>query len=483
MPNIQPIRSKLSLEVLSPDQVRAIQEASLHILSDIGIQFPSERALDVFAEHGADVDRTSQTVRMAPDFVMAAMRHAPRTYTLTGRAEGTDLVLDGTASYFCNDGCGVETVDWESGERRPSRKEDVAMMARVADYLSSLSFYWPIVSSQDYGPLSPLHDLDACFNNTVKHIQTETLLGHRFAEYAVRMAEVIAGSRERLRARPCLSALVCTIAPLGQDKEGIEGAMVLAEAGIPVGFMAMPNMGGTAPATPGGALALANAEVVSAMVLMQLVAPGAPVFHSILASVMDPRTADYISGHPIKYLCNVSAVQLAHDWGVPTLAGAFGLDCADPASWQLGRDSVYTALMVPLAGADMVVAHGLLRASMLLVPEQILFDDEIYHSHRILVEGIDTSPEGLALDVMAEVGARGHFLAQKHTRKHMRELWIPELTHPLPPADGSALPDIRERARARLDKILVGHHPDPLEPAAQKELQAILRAAEGEIGH
>jgi trimethylamine--corrinoid protein Co-methyltransferase len=483
MPEIMPIRPKLRFEVLSPDELKAVREASFAILEDIGIQFPSPRALAIFADRGADVDMESQIVKMSPDFVLKAVSHAPRTYTLTGRAEGTDLVLDGTSSYFCTDGCGVETLDRVTGERRPSRKEDVAMMARVADYLSSLSFYWPIVSSQDYGILSPLHDLDACFNNTSKHIQTETLMGRKPAEYAVQIAETIAGSREQLRAKPCLSSLICTIAPLGQDHEGIEAALVFAEAGIPVGFMAMPNMGGTAPATPAGALAMANAEVVSAIVLMQLAYPGAPVFHSILASVMDPRTANYIAGHPVKYLCNVASVQLAHDWGVPTLAGAFGVDCPDPASWQLGRDSVYTALLVPLAGADMVVAHGLLKASTLLIPEQIIFDDEIYHSHRILVQGLDTSPEGLALDVIAEVGSRGHYLGQKHTRKHMRELWIPKLTHPLPPADDTPIPDIRERARARFDAILSEHQPEPLDPAAQRELQAILAAAEKEIGN
>ena len=43
------------------------------------------------------------------------------------------------------------------------------MMAHVADYLSSISFYWPIVSAQDFGRLAPLHELDAAFNNTVKH--------------------------------------------------------------------------------------------------------------------------------------------------------------------------------------------------------------------------------------------------------------------------------------------------------------------------
>ena len=481
MPNIEPIRPRFHLEVLNAEQVEALRMATLHVLEHVGIHFPSDRALRVFAKHGAQVDRDSQIVRLSPDLVTEALSHAPRSYLLSGRVDKTDLLLDGTACYFATDGCGTLTLDFETGEQRRSCKEDVAKMARVADYLSSVSFYWPMVSAQDYGRLAPLHELDASFNNTVKHVQTETVMGEKPARYAVRMAEAIAGDRERMRSHPPLSVLICTIAPLGQDPEGIEAAMIYAEAGIPVGFMAMPNMGATAPAAPGGALVVGNAEVVSALVLMQLVAPGAPVYYSLLASVMDPRTADYIVGIPEKYLCNVAAVQLAHDWGVPVLAGAFGMDSTDAATWQLGRDSVYTALMVPLAGAEMVTGGGLLKASTLLVPEQIIYDDEIYHSHRILVEGLDMSAEGLALDVIANVGPRGHFLAQEHTRQHLRQVWIPELTHPRLPLGGEPLPDIRRRARAKLDRILTEHEAEPLEEEVRTELQAILDTAAREL--
>jgi len=481
MPDIQPIRSRFHLEVLSADEREAIRSATLHVLEHVGVQFPSERALRVFAEHGARVDRESQVVRLPPHLVTGALSHAPRSYLLSGRAGGTDLLLDGRASYFTTDGCGTRSVDFETGEERRSCKEDVARMARVADYLSSVAFYWPMVSAQDYGWTAPLHELDASFNNTVKHVQTETAMGEKVAQYAVRMGEVIAGSRE-MRARPPFSVLICTIAPLGQDKEGIEAGMVYAEAGVPVGFMAMPNIGATAPATPGGALVVGNAEVVSAMVLMQLVAPGAPVFHSLLASVMDPRTADYVVGAPEKYLCNAAAVQLAHDWGVPSLAGAFGMEGAEPATWQRGRDSVYAALLVSLAGAEMVTGGGLLRASTLLLPEQIIFDDEIYHTHRILAEGIDTSAESLALDVIAAIGPRGHFLAQHHTRRHLRNVWIPALTHPRSPLGVGPALDIRRRARAELDRILAEHEPEPLDEAVQAELQTILDVAERELG-
>jgi trimethylamine--corrinoid protein Co-methyltransferase len=479
---IEAIRPGFRLRVLNADQLEAIKSATLRILEEVGVRFPSDTALGIFAEHGAQVDMERQVVTLSPDLVTRTLSQAPRSYVLSGRAEETDLLLDGTCSYFSTEGCGVETLDFETGEQRASRKEDVARMARVADYLSSVALYWPMVSAQDHGLTASLHELEASFGNTVKHVQTETVMGERLARHAVRMAEVIAGDEERMQTRPPLSSLICTISPLGQDGEGVEAAMVFAEAGIPVGFMAMPTMGSTAPVTPSGALAMGNAEVISALVLMQLLAPGAPVFHSLLVSIMDPHTADYLVNLPEKHLCNAAAVQIAHDWGVPALAGAFGMNSLEPATWQHGRDSVYSALMCSLTGAEMASGLGLLDAATLLVPEQIIFDDEIYHTNRVLAQGLDVGRGDLALDVIAAVGSGGHFLSQEHTRQHIGERWIPELTHPRPSMDHKPSADIRVRARAKLDKILAEHQPEPLDHMVQAELQAILDAAEQEVG-
>jgi len=478
MANIEPIKNNLSFKVLTTDQLNEIRAATLTILDEIGIHFPSEKALKVFSDHGAKVDFDTQIVRIPGDLVLEAMGHAPRVYTLNGRTAGTELLLDGSASYFSTDGSGTETIDLDTGAQRGSTKADVAMMAKVCDYLSSISFYWPIVSAQDCGSSSPLHELDASFNNTSKHIQSVTIIGEDLSRDALRMAEVIAGSKANLRTRPPLSSLVCTIAPLGQDKEGIEGAMLYAEAGVPVGFMAMPNIGSTSPATMAGALAIGNSEVVSAMVLMQLVAPGAPVYHSLLASVMDPRSGNYITGISEKYLCNAAAVQLAHDWNVPSLGGAFSVDCPTPDSWQLGRDSVYTSLFTPLIGADMVEGLGLLRAATLLIPEQIIYDDEIYHTHRVLTKGIGTNPDDLALDIIKAVGPGGHFMGQKHTRRRIREIWLPELTHPAPIMGDKPAVEIRERAKETFRKILKEHQPDLLDADIQVELGNIIKYAE-----
>jgi trimethylamine:corrinoid methyltransferase-like protein len=96
--NITPIRPSFGVQVLSAEQVKEIKSATLYLLEHVGVQFPSQRALRVFADHGALVDPERQIVRLSSHLVTEAMSHAPRTYTLSGRAEGTELLLDGTQS-------------------------------------------------------------------------------------------------------------------------------------------------------------------------------------------------------------------------------------------------------------------------------------------------------------------------------------------------------------------------------------------------
>ena len=54
---------KLKLEILSPAEVRKIHDATLWIIEKVGVRFPSERALDIWAAHGAEVDRNRKIVK------------------------------------------------------------------------------------------------------------------------------------------------------------------------------------------------------------------------------------------------------------------------------------------------------------------------------------------------------------------------------------------------------------------------------------
>jgi len=379
--------------------------------------------------------------------------------------------------YCATDGCGVKTIDFQSGQRRPSVKEDVAKMARVSDYLSSIGFYWPIVSAQDHPATAPLHELDASFNNTVKHVQTETVMDEPTARYAVEMARVIAGDETTMRERPPLSSLICTIAPLGQDEGGVESALVFAKAGLPVGFMSMATAGSTAPATITGTIVIADAEIVAAMVLIQMAYPGARVYHSLMPGTMHPRTGDFVGSTWEAALFYPVGVELAHMWGVPTLAG-IGTEAAT-SGWESALGCAASLLLCALCGAETGSGFGLRETCTLLSPEALVLDTDIYHQVRIDAAGLDTSRDAFALDVIKAVGPRGHFLAQKHTRDHVRRWQLSELTSQ--PKEGGGYRDPIEVAWEKTEWILSRHHPEPLEEAQQLELKRIVQAAEREL--
>jgi trimethylamine:corrinoid methyltransferase-like protein len=71
-------------------------------------------------------------------------------------------------------------------------------------------------------------------------------------------------------------------------------------------------------------------------------------------------------------------------------------------------------------------------------------------------------------------------MGQKHTRRRIREIWLPELTHPAPMMAEQAPEDVRIRARQILKNILDEHQPEPLSKEVQEELKLILKAAKNE---
>ncbi|MGD2105332.1 MAG: trimethylamine methyltransferase family protein [Anaerolineae bacterium] len=477
-PELRKITPSYRVKMLSDEQLEQFKSGTLTILDEVGIHCPSERALTIYAEHGADVDFDDEIVKIPPDVVTEAMSHAPRFYTMGARNPDFDLKLDGTSTYCATDGCGTETIDFVTRERRTSVKDDVAKMARVTDYLPSMAFYWPMVSAQDYPATAPLHEIEASFANTVKHVQTETLMGETAARYGVEMARIIAGDEETMRRRPPLSSLICTIAPLAQDKGGIESALVFAEAGLPVGFMSMATAGSTAPATTAGTMAVADAEMVSAMVLMQMAHPGAPVYHSMMPGIMHPRTGDFLGGGGEAGLFYPLGVELAHMWGVPTLAG-IGTE-APTLGWESGVGMAASILLCALCGADTASGLGLRETCTLLYPEALVLDTESFEAAHLYARSLEVDEEDFALDVIKAVGPRGHYLAQRHTRTEIRKWKLSELVNQ-PDGEGGYRDPV-EVAREKTEWILENHRPQPLEEAQSQALKGVLGTAESEFG-
>ncbi|HJW82696.1 MAG TPA: trimethylamine methyltransferase family protein, partial [Anaerolineae bacterium] len=249
-------------------------------------------------------------------------------------------------------------------------------------------------------------------------------------------------------------------------------------AGVPVGYMTMASCVSSGPATPAGNLVVGNAEVISALALMELAYPGCPVYYAAAQTSMDLRTGAYTGGGPEDFLFGAATNVLADFYNVPLSMGSFATGAKEP-NWQAGIENSLSTLMASIVVSDMLLGVGFLHGSRIWSYEEMLMDCEIYGIIHKTLDGILVDDETLALDVIRAVGPGGQFLTQKHTRKHMRELWQQRFMDRRPynvweeKRDGA-----RDWARQKAQDILKTHQPDPLDPKLAAELSRIIESVE-----
>jgi trimethylamine:corrinoid methyltransferase-like protein len=478
--NIKSISNpKLKLEILTKEEIKKIHEATLWIIEHVGVRFPSKRALEIWQANGASVDREKKIVKVKGDVIEQALTNCPTAYLLAARDPQQDLSLDGNHVYLGTDGCGVEVIDIHTGQKRTSCLGDVQDIARVADATEEVAFHWVPVSAQDT-PVEArgLHEIKTVWENSTKHVQTESIYNIHEAQAAMEMAALLVGGKDKLKDHPVLSLMQCTAPPLGHDGGSLDAALIAAEHGIPTGFMTMAACMTTGPVTLAGNLAVGNAEVIAATALLQLAYPGAPVFYAAAQTASDPRLGCYTGGGPEDYLFGAATNVLSDYYKIPLSMGAFATGAKEP-NWQAGLDGALSSFMASVVLSDMLLGCGFLHGSRIWSYAEMMMDCEIFSIIQKMMQGIVVDEETLALETIANVGPGGHYLAQKHTRRHMRELFMPEFMDRRPYSQWEEKMDnARDWAVNKARKILNEHQPEPLDPKISEEMSKIIKSVE-----
>ncbi len=474
------IKRGIRFQILTPEDLQRIHAGALRILETTGIQVDSQTSRALLRANGATVDERTHIVRFPSHLVEEALEKKSTSITLAARDPKYDAKLDGEQSYVTANGNGAVTIDFETGQRRPSTKKDVAETSRIIDYLPNVHVHWPMVSSMDQHPSTVhLHDLDASLNHTQKHVMYETGVTLKDAKALTEMGYLAAGGEKEFRRRPLTSCLQCTFAPLQLDAGVMDASLYFAEAGVPLVFFGMPQPGATGPATLVGSLVVGNAEVLAALTIVQLHTPGAAVIYGMGNAPLDMKTAVRSGGSPEHALSSAMATELAHWYKMPSCVGvsATAKVPGDQAVFEY-----YTGLVGPLlAGADLMCGIGLLEDSATLYYEQIVVDDEIVAAIARLIRGERADDNTLALDVIEKVGPGKNFLAQRHTMAHLRtEHFMPSLVDRRAfdswAAAGSKT--LVDRARDKTKWILANHTVPPLEVEVQKALRGVIERSQ-----
>jgi len=258
-------------------------------------------------------------------------------------------------------------------------------------------------------------------------------------------------------------------------------ALTLAEAGIPVSFYPMPILGATGPVTIAGSAVVNNAEFVSAATLVQLAYPGAPVIHGGGPTAMYMNSGAYASNSPEAMLLRSIQGHMADFYGVPAWYGAGATTAKEPGI-QSAYENAMAMFMAYVNGADLTFGTGLLDGSRVLCLENMVVDDEILGMVKRILRGIEVSDETIARDLIVKMGFNGNYLFDKHTTRHVRELWQAGLgetgTYEAWKAAGAK--STVEKAQETVREILAAEpigFPDDL----GREFDRIIAAAEAQV--
>ena len=457
--------------LLSDSQIEELHLATLQILERTGVAFDCQEAIDILGEAGADVSNPKR-VKIPSYLVEQALRTAPKTITLYTREGEPAIVLNGmTGSHFGGFADCPNFLDPYTRERRQCYVKDIADTARVVDALPNIEWHYTGGSHSTIpGAIADKVSLLQVILNTSKPVAC-CITDVSSLREMLKVCSMVAGGEKELQAKPFFIGSSEPITPLVQGEAAMEKSLLCAEKGIPNIVYSMPMAGATAPATLPGVLAIASAECLSQLVVLQLKKPGAPVIFGSMPNIMDMKTTIYPYGAPEMSFLIAALTEVSHYYKLPMFGTAGCID-ADVIGAQAGVEITYQILMSVLSGADFVHDVGLAYHATMISPELIVFVNEIIDMVNVSIGGIEINTETLPLDLIERVGPRGTYISEKHTLKHFRKFWVPTLFD-RSAVRGEGARDCEDLVRERAIEIIETHQPKPLPEDLVKELKKV----------
>ena len=418
-----------SFKPLSEESISRIHETAIRVIEEVGFEVHSEEGLELFRKAGAWVDDSRRVVQMHRELVMELVGMAPPHVQLCGQDEKHNLFLGGTRVHTGTGGTALYVHRSDTGQKEPATLADLKRIAKLVDGLDNIHlFLLPTYPNE-----LPVEQVDvnrffAGLDNTTKHIMGGVYTPEGVNQ-VIRMAEIVAGSAQRLRERPVISLIACSISPMKLDKHYGDLVVTIAEAGIPLVVPAEPLCGATSPVTLAGNVAIQTVDSLMGVMLAQIAKPGTPVIFGSVATSTDLRNLSYLAGSIEMGLINAAAAQMAQFYRLPFYATG-GMTDSKVVDGQSGYESALTSLMCALAGANFIHdAAGLMEFALTVSYEKYVVDNEILGMVMRAVEGIRVDDDTLAFDLIKEVGPGGNFVTAKHTRRFMRsEHYQPSLS-------------------------------------------------------
>src|SRR3954454_18302294 len=404
-------------EILSGEAMETLDKGWRRLVTEIGVEFMDDRALDLFRRAGQRVEE--RAVFLDPDFVLAQVAKAPREFDLQARNPANSVHIGGDSMAF---GAVYGPPFVREGDvRRDGTMEDFRNFSRLAQSFDALDSAGGVICEPNDTPLDSRHlDMTYALQTLTDKVYMGNVVSGVNARDTIAMTEILFGSRDSIEQTPATISLINCNSPLRWDDRMLEAQFEYSGAGQPVVLTPFILMGAMSPVTIPAALVQQIVEALSGIALSQLIRPGAPVVFGSFLSNIDMQSGSPTFGTPESGLGLLCTGQIARHFGLPFRTGG-GLTSSQVPDAQAGYEALMTLLPTFLAGANWVMhSAGWLEGGQVAGFEKFVIDVELLQMLQAEFTPLEIDEDTLAFGAHQEVGHGGHFLGAMHTMERFR---------------------------------------------------------------
>jgi trimethylamine--corrinoid protein Co-methyltransferase len=469
-------------EILSEEAMATLDRGWRRLMTEIGVEFMDDRALDLFRQAGQRVE--DKTAFLDPDWVLEQVAKAPREFDLQARNPKNSIHVGGDSMAF-SAVYGPPFV--RDGEvRRDGTMDDFRNFTRLAQSFAVLDSAGGVITEPNDTPLDSRHlDMTYALQTLTDKIYMGNVVSGANAADTIAMTEILFGSRESIEETPAIISLINCNSPLRWDDRMLEAQFEYSSANQPVILTPFILMGAMSPVTIPAALVQQIVEALSGIALSQLIRPGAPVVFGSFLSNIDMQSGSPTFGTPESGIGLLCTGQIARHFGLPFRTGG-GLTSSQVPDAQAGYEALMTMMPTFLAGANFVMhSAGWLEGGLVAGFEKFVIDAQLVEMLQHEFTPLEIDEDSMAFGAHEEVGHGGHFLGAMHTMERFRTCFYRPFLNSSDNYERwmrNGAKDTAARATDIYKKKLEDFEQPPLDEAIREELEAFVVRRRAELG-
>ncbi len=470
-------------ELMDEAGLELIEENADVVLAEIGIDFRDDpEALAIWQDAGADVDK--ERVRFPKGMCRFIIQgSAPAEYTQHARNPRRNVIIGGNRTVLAP-AYGPPFIRNLDEGRRYANIEDFRNFVKLTYLSPGLHHSGGTVCEPVDLPVNKRH-----FDMVYSHIKysDKPFMGSVTqpdrAQDTVDMAKIVFGD-EFVEQNTVITSLINANSPMTFDATMLGAAKVYARHNQATIISPFILAGAMSPVTVVGIITQILAEALAGMAFVQLVKPGAPVVFGTFSSAISMQSGAPTFGTPEPSLILYIAAALARRLGVPFRSGG-GLCGAKIADAQAAYESANTLQTAALAGVNfMLHTAGWLEGGLVMGYEKFVMDADQANMIGALLQGVDMSENGQAMEALREVGPGNHFLGAAHTQANFetafcRSMMADNNSFEQWEEDGAM--DTAQRANGIWKKMLEDYVAPPLDEGIDQALLAFIERRKSEF--